>query len=590
MNKLFKGIALACMTCCLTTSCIDKELYTFNEDKRFNYESLENFREVMVENQDDDAFVSVFFEDPVNEEGTISATPYACGRGRFRTKLEVPKHVEKLYVLRNGLLETYPVGDVVLKVTRASSYAPGELDLVVRAVRSTYLPAARFNVRNSDLYKCCDLYIGPDAEHMADKIESFDVTFVDLDDGGLGGAITGNIFMYLYPADKRTTLTPQDCIFFGTSDDAGCTTFEKHVTHSSYKLAEVPFDKLVKVGKDVANKKTGYSNGVSADLMHKDYGIWPIFHSKRKQHDELTFTLSNKYEGYNMGFLYIGGQNLRFSTPALNIGYEGPSDKQFANYKGNYIGYTLKYADTNESFTINQNVSNGFIQQFELNGKVYNVLGMDNQYPYNNASYYDGDYDDMSILITTTPIYLKPVEEVTVPNTEPYTFQQGYYMFEDNYPEMGDYDFNDVIVQYDWRYYPQSQKNYIVCGIVAKGCILNNEFGFRTEDGYHPVINDIYGFYNVDDQLVDKNSFTSVNFEIDGVKEEITPYIYNGKGYACKTTQGRWEYPYVLEIPFVKKQDFRWMMEGYPISEGYGDITKDGWYMKIKNESVVVKR
>lgn len=578
----------------LYTSCIDKDLYLYNngEEKGFNYESMENFRSITVSNDDDNSYVSVFYEHPWNdEEGAIVSTPYATGRNQFTMKLEVPTHVEKLYILKNGELLIYPVTDIHLTSTRASSYTTDELNNVVNVVRSTYLPAARFNVRNSDLYKCCDLYIGPDAEHMNEKVDSYDMTFVSLDDGGLTNAITGNIFMYLYPSEKRETLTPEDCIFYGTTDKEGCTTSDKHFTSSTYQLAEVPFDKLVAIGKNVAAKKTGYSNGVTADLMYKDFGIWPLFYSRRKKtYDELNFSLSTEFEGYNMGFCYIGGQNLRFSTPALNIGYEGPADKQYANYKGNYIGYKLVYADTKEEFIVNQNVSNGFIQHFELNGKTYNLLGMDNQYPFNNTSFYDGDYDDMSILITSNPKYLKPVEEVSVPNTEPYIFQQGYYLFEDNFPEKGDYDFNDVIIQYDWRHYPQSKKNYIVCGVAAKGCSMKNTFGFRVNGVYKKVINDITGYYNVSDETIDKAPIKTIVYEVEGAKEDITPFLYNGKGYVCKTLQGSNEYPYVLDIPYSNGHSFKWMKEGNPITTGYYDIISDGWYTKIKDISKVIIR
>ncbi len=62
---------------------------------------------------------------------------------------------------------------------------------------------------------------------------------------------------------------------------------------------------------------------------------------------------------------------------------------------------------------------------------------------------YDGDYNDMLCLIETNPITIEPEEPITPPSVTEYSTKKGYYLlFEDNYPYQGDFDFNDVVIEY----------------------------------------------------------------------------------------------------------------------------------------------
>lgn len=593
----------------VVTSCVDKDKYTPSKDEQVvDYEVFENFSSINITNYDPTAFVSVYFENPYdssNPDDAITATSYASGRGEFSITLDVPTHVETIYVINNGVLQQYPVEDITLKsvTTRAQSFSDAELNALVTEVRSKYFPSAKYNVRYHDLYTCCDLYLGPDAEHQSESVEDIDMSFVYLDDGHRGtGKLTGNMFIYLYPTAKMNDLKPEDCVFFGAADDAKCTTFNNHIVQPTLHLQEMPFASLKDIGRKVSVKSSGYDAKAEADRIYKDYGVWPIFYSKNPDFNELKFSLStlmggkflpNDEETWNMGFLYIGGQNLRFTTPALNIGYEGSSDKQFAKYKagpGNYLGYKVDYGAGEEPFTIDQPVSNGFIHHVSLNGKEYNVLGMENQYPYNKPDYYDGDYDDMMMIIVSNPTYIKPIHEIPVPNTEPSTFRQGFYLFEDNFPEEGDYDFNDVVVQYSWRNYPTTNLNYISCAVVAKGCSYSNSFGFNVDGTYENLIDRISGFYNVSGGIINTAESRNYTLEVTAPKDKITPFLYNGRGYACKTKQGSARFPYVLDVPYSTGHDFCWMIENHPITEAYRNITANGWYNNAYDTTYLMKR
>lgn len=592
-------------------SCGDKDLYTPPTPEpvtETDYTPFENFRTISITNRDAGTFVAVYYENPLGQENAddaITATAYASGRGTFSTKLDVPSHVTELYVMVNGAVERHPVGDIVLEKgrTKAQSFSDDELNALVAEVRSKYFPSMKYNVRYDDLYTCCDLYLGPDAEHRTETIDDIEMSLVYLDDGHKGmGNLTGNMFIYLYPTARMNELTPEDCIFFGAADDARRTTFNEHIVHPTLHLQEMPFASLKDIGRKVSVKATGYSGKAEADRIYKDYGVWPIFYTKNPDFNELRFSLSTLMDGkflpgtegtWNMGFLYIGGQNLRFTTPALNIGYEGSADKQYAKYEagaGNYLGYRIDYGSGESPFVIDRNVSNGFVHHVSLNGKAYNVLGMENQYPYNKPDYYDGDYDDMMMIIVTNPSYIKPIGEIPVPDTEPSTFRQGYYLFEDNFPELGDYDFNDVIVQYSWRNYPNSGKNHITCGVVAKGCSNTNAFGFQVDGRYDTVISGITGYQNVGGGVINTADVRSFTYDVTAAREDVTPFLFNGKAYASKTKQGLAPYPYVLDVPYTDGQAFRWMIEKHPITDGYHDITSAGWYNRIKDETQVMSR
>lgn len=80
------------------------------------------------------------------------------------------------------------------------------------------------------------------------------------------------------------------------------------------------------------------------------------------------------------------------------------------------------------------------------NGKKYNVISMED---WNANNLKDPDYNDVAFIISSDP-----VEAIEVPiapdpgerkGTEKY---QGLLGFEDNWPEQGDYDMNDVIIKY----------------------------------------------------------------------------------------------------------------------------------------------
>lgn len=624
----------------------------------YNYSQYENFRSITVSNPSDDHYLSVYYDQPFSEEGGVRAKAYLGGKGPFSMKLNVPSHVKQLYVVDNGVLTVQPVGDLEVGAkTRGLEYSQGELDALYAHVKSTYLPTAKYNVTGDDLFKCTDIRLERDGNHGDQDLAAFNISLIDLMDKTWSGNtytgekknFIGNLFAYVYPKDKQHHLTLDDCIFFGSNPDgyASGTKFSTHMdaVHNEMGLAEaskkicplkqISTATLRAMGEDVRSS----NKSLTADQINSKYNVWPLLNAQIKNRPHIVISLPvghtdlfpNGCEGYNLGFVYLGGQNLRFTTPALNIGFPGPADNKYGTYaeKGNYLGYVLDYknAQYNDNelnihygpnvndgkFVLDRHVANGFIWHFKYTydgvEREYDVLGMDNQYPFNQQTFYDADYADYKVLISTDPEYLKPVEEILRPVHTAFTLEEGYYLFEDTYPDEGDYDYNDVIVQYEWRHYPEENKNdgglnRVNCTLEGYACAYTNTFGFINthEDAaqtHHPLFTGIHGMMNVTRtpsyiDLEDDNTI-DIEYEFVGDKDYIYPYLHNGRGDVYEQQGGNYEKPFVLKVPEVldaAEHEFRWTIEGARLEDAYKSITGNGWYLpdNIKDESKLMKR
>ena len=629
--------------------------YTLDISSLYNYSQYENFRAITVNNPCDDHYVSIYYDQPFSEEGGVCAKEYLGGKGPFTMTLNVPSHVKQLYVVDNGVLTVHPVGDLVVgATTRGLEYTSDELTALYNHVTTEYLPTAKYNVTGDDLFKCTDIRLERDGKHNDQDITAFNISLIDLmnktwSDNTYTGEkknFIGNLFAYVYPKEKQHHLTLEDCIFFG-ADPREYTTFSDHMNavHNEMGLEEdekiicplkkIPAETLKQMGEYVRSSKSS----LTADQIKTKYNVWPLLNAHIMLRPHIVISLPVEptelfpkgCEGYNLGFVYLGGQNLRFTTPALNIGFPGPADNQYGQYaeKGNYLGYELDYKnasyDNDENglhygpnvndgkFVLDRHVANGFIWHFDYtyDGKKreYDVLGMDNQYPFNKQTFYDADYADYKVLISTDPEYLKPVEELLKPIHTPFTLEEGYYLFEDTYPNEGDYDYNDVIVQYEWRYYPKDDQgnehiNRVNCTLEGYACAYTNTFGFintheDAEQKHHPIFTDIHGQMNVtrEPSFIDLEADGTRDFEYEfvGDKNYIFPYLNNGRGDVYEDQEGNYEYPFVLKVPEIldaSEHEFRWTTEGARLEDAYKSITGNGWYLRtnIKDASKLMKR
>lgn len=613
--------------------------YTPDTSYLYNYSQYENFRAITVNNPCDDHYLSIYYDQPFSDEGGVCAKEYLGGKGPFTMQLNVPSHVKQLYVVDNGVLTVHPVGDLEVGAkTRGLEYTSDELKALYDHVTSVYLPTAKYNVTGDDLFKCTDIRLEREGEDLNRDITSFNISLIDLMKNGEKKNFVGSLFAYVYPKDAQHHLkidNPDLHFFAAKLDDTE--TFAKHIEKVNNgfgraendrifcELEEISYTTLVDMGTKVSNKT--YSGGIRENKIKSDYGFWPLLYSWQYGNAHIIIQIPAKYEHYNLGFVYLGGQNLRFTTPALNIGFPGPGDNQYGQYaeKGNYLGYELDYKNAqyydeenqlisgpninDGKFVLDRHVANGFIWHFTLDGKQYDVLGMDNQYPFNKQTFYDADYADYKVLISTDPEYLKPVEELLKPIHTPFQLEEGYLLFEDTYPDEGDYDYNDVIVQYEWRHYPKENEsegglNRVNCTLEGYACEYTNTFGFINthEDAaqkHHPLFTGIHGMMNVtrEPSFIDLEADNTIDIEYEfvGNKDYIYPYLNNGRGDVYEQQTGTYTHPFVLKVPEVLDADeheFRWTIEGARLEDAYKSITGSGWYLpdNIKDESKLMKR
>lgn len=457
------------------------------------------------------------------------------------------------------------VGDIRLSVSPAKSPAVRAADVnrvseqVLTAVNSIYFPESTNNVRGEDLFKCTDLVVTETQTTAA--FEKADVWLTFLGDGGSRqGQLYGKLWFYTYETSRKGSLTRGDCTFYGVKNG---------------KVVPVDYADIQSGRNCMFDTKAEIVSGISS---YKRY-------------------LLGRFEkGLSIGFAYSGNSVVQFTTPELNA---------------KVSDYTLRYGDKSGSFRIvDKHLANGFVRHIRVGDFEGNVLGMENR-SVTESTKYDGDYNDMLCLIETNPVAIEPEEEIGKGDTgtsgagnidkKEYRVTAGIYLFEDNYPYTGDFDFNDAVVEYCITdYYKSSNKaKQVAVRVLATGAQYDNEFGFKTVGGsFSPFLDHLNGYRNVyagqDFQPVGE----TVSHTLYG---DIMPYLNNGKGYIYQSTVHTKDYPYVLEIPLSDPDDaawrFEWPQEMRSIDECYyflhdaagGPRAKD-WYRRPRPNAPVYRR
>lgn len=265
--------------------------------------------------------------------------------------------------------------------------------------------------------------------------------------------------------------------------------------------------------------------------------------------------------GQKIGFIYTG-------DPQMSVKYSTPSR--------NREGRTF-----------------GLIREIVFEGKTFSVLGMENRGWYDHNTYYqpDWDYNDILCLVESTPV-IHPMNEIPVPPTEPsYTTEYGLYLFEDNCPYEGDYDFNDVVVKYKFVKYFEENYTEAEFEPLAIGASYTNSLLVNGAT----LISDLSGFYNVNANGPTK-SFDRLKTRLNTT--DITVQLNNGKTLIGLETFNphSTKYPFALNIPDTT---FRWCREMNRIDNAYnlyntwvengcGEIGND-WYKTefISDETAV---
>ncbi|MDD2961945.1 MAG: LruC domain-containing protein [Muribaculaceae bacterium] len=553
-NSAFKIVILGIISF-LLASCVEKSPTGYNESygNEDYINSFKNTNEITfkVESETPGKVYSVFYKYPYSE-GDLVETPFLTAKTPISVKLIIPKDVTTLYVLSDGEITEHKVasGDFILTANR-SSHDFNDLATIAAYVNSTVFPEQSNNIKGEDLYKCTDLVISEsEASGYFEEAEAW-ITY--LSDGGFSNSNQhGKLWFYTYDSAKRENLTVDDCTFYGLDADGN----KEQISYS-----------------DINSSNSKY-----------------VFYSSEENKNVKNGVYTKKYlgkfhKGLNIGFVFKSeNERAQFTTPSLNLS-EG-------NYK--YIGTKFNYKNNQGSFTPIKSVSNGFIYHLITDDFQVNVLGMENRST--NHKSYDGDYNDMLCIIESNPIYIKPVEEIFPPKLEEYSVEKGLYLFEDNYPSQGDFDFNDLVVAYDITSFinGSSEKGVRVkTTLLAYGSAFDNEFGFKYGEEYFPIFKNIKGHANVNDKNFDANYEKTVETDFPA-NAIIKPYLNNGVHYITSSDKNTEDYPYVLVIPSANNASstFRWCLENKNISDAYNFASPrtNDWYLTPKDESLVIKR
>lgn len=558
---------------CLMSSCKDREDWVngnTEEPGGKDYAAqFSNYSEIKlnITSQFADVVYSVYYGYPY-EEGSLVKDPYMVGKTPIAVSMKIPKDIEKLYILGNGKMIESDVKDITINDDTPDSRSGGSRSsdisaAALAAVHSTF-PEKNYNFGGTDLYKCTDLEIA--ATESTGDFNEAEIWITYVSDGGFSKGTFpqyGKLWFYTYPTEKIDNLTVADCTFYGRNGSS---------------IVKVDYNSIFK--KSSSNNRNSDENPIFASWVEQP---------KAKNGEYTRVSLGVFPKGVNVGFMFRGSdERPQFTTPTLNLSldathYQGVLSIDAPNKDHDYIG---KKAN---GFEVTQQIANGFICHINEEGFEANVLGMENR----TVGYrtYDGDYNDMLCLIESNPVALKPLDPVTPPEVDDYTVEKGYYLFEDNYPETGDFDFNDVVVEYNIITYTKTayQTKQVSAKLLAYGCNYANEFGFKVEGGdYVPFLTGIKGYKNVSgDNTVDETSSQLVTKSLNG---HIKCYLNNGKGYIFDTNYNTGDFPYVLDIPISDGAPFRWCVEGKRMDDAYKFKERvEGWYVMPKDENLVVK-
>lgn len=547
----------------VAVSCIEKHLDNGYVSREY-VESFSNRKTVSVSIQSENPgeFYALYYDFPY-DEGSLCRQPVLTGFTPITTTLELPLDVEKIYVLSQGTLSAYDAGNLTIIPSRSRAFDTNSVSAsVLTAINSIHFPETTNNVRGEDLFRCTDLKI---AETPAtEPFETAEVWLTFLGDGGCRQSdLWGRLWFYTYPVEKLPSLTFADCTFYGVRNG---------------EVVEISYN-------DVKAKRD-----------------WVFFTKEEFNQNAASykrFKLGEFSKGVNIGFVYVGNSlvgndGFRFTTPQLNPRIQN---------------YTLVYQDNKQKFVITDKyLANGFICHISTGDFQGNVLGMENRLV-TEGTKYDGDYNDMLCLIESNPKALEPSEEVETGNSGSQNPEEevackttsGIYIFEDNYPSPGDFDFNDAVIRYEIKDYYQSKNRakQVTAQALAKGAGMKNKFGFRNSGKFSSLLGDLGGYVNVYPHQTYEVFCEPVTQTLYG---DVEPYLQNGSDYYIYLSNfNTTSFPCVMEIPLSDPDDtswqFLWPQESESIDDCYYFLTgPDGgarakdWYRHPKNPELLYQR
>ncbi len=607
--SLFGGLISACSS----TDDVNVTPNTNNEVNKEYAQGFSTFKEIKVniKSTTTGACYSIYYEYPYGEGGSIVKAPFLIAKTPISTELNIPKDVDKLYIVGEGNLIEKNVADLDLSLKptyRAMSSAsrlngyPDDLDGQI----STFFSESMHNVQGGDLYTNLDLkktYKGSDEATLYDSVE---VKLTYLGDGGIAiksntetstekrqWPVFGKIWAYTYPVNATMDANLiNNVVFYGLYN--GKLVKLDSPADRAYILSDANAERTVADGQNVGKYLLWSGDAYKNNLHYLSNGDLDKSATIEKPGDvgQVTVKLPVKENGQQLavGFIYKSNSGdytplKRFSTPCLNA-YRGPTT------------VFSKLPPFSPETVINAPITHVIIQNFVSTEDPFynvNVLGAENR-AYDHPAC-DFDYNDMLVLVESHADF-KPCCKVVQEQIPNVTCTSGTLTFEDNYPAHGDFDFNDVVVRYlYYNFYDRTddKKNFVQAKLFAYGCDFTNEFGFRNGTTYIPFFKNIKGYFNVNSKTVDTLNVKIAENYFGG--NEFIPYLRNENtdnlgNPITKDTYNTADYPYVLDIADKTCQTipYRWCLEKKPIDSAYFDIISAGWYNNIKDATLIVDR
>lgn len=514
--------SLLLLTLVLFTACQEKDLYEPVEPKEQKDFNL--FDQITVSsNLPTNTACLLFTSFPYNDEGDLIEEPVMVAYAPFNKEIRIPKAVSKLYTYVNGTV---------------TEHARGDINLTTGAVTRTanFTPAENGTTKDPNDFEWTQL-----SEAFITKIYSY---YPETQKNVTGDDLTVCTDLYAPEGTKRTYTNEKGEVIKETWGStkvwityvgAGGTSFTGNLWYYTYKVDEnkVPITPLAEIN----------TNKVQIFSKAHDKNVAPDDGTGKRVY------LGEFEPGTRIGFIYQGNTTEKYSTPYYN--------KQ----------------NGKEEHTC------GIIRTWEYEGREFATIGMENKL----ASEYkcDHDFNDMICLIEANPICVENKLDPPTPTPENINWK-GYWLFEDNYPEQGDYDFNDLVVKYAIT--EMTDGAIIDLMFLARGANFNNSFGVNGTI----YMRDLKGYENVRaDEGKVETKVQQIRLE---KASEYIPMLNNGTHeFNLKTfNELNTDFPCVLEIPVTNDSKFQWCLESIRIDDAYprykawvdsGCTEETDWYL-----------
>ena len=490
-----------------------KEADFYEEPQENERKDFSLFNEITVKsNLAPNTYCLVFTSYPY-KNGDLVGEPVLTAYAPFQERINIPKNVEKLYVYTNGLLREYANEDITLNPST------GNVPFSRAESGETQQPGDHTWISLSDAFVTAIYDYYPEANPNIQGEDLKISTDLVAPDGQKSVTVKDGVTIIEEWGKTRVWIT-----YVGN----GGSNFAGDLWYYTYRVNEnkVPVTPLSEIENNLVQIFNRAAPGNKAPLDGTGKRVY----------------LGEFEPGTRIGFKYFGNATLngqpypKYSTPYYNNAAYGHLSRQ-------------------------NNATCGVIRSWEYNGSTYATLGMENRLP--SESSWDDDFNDMICLIEADPLFVE--NRIDPPKPNPITIKwKGYWLFEDNYPRAGDYDFNDLVVKYAITE-TKGKPTIIDLQFVAKGANFNNSFGINGKIYYE----NLNGYMNVYESMEAEEPITK-QITLD-YATKYTPMLFNGTHSFDLNSyyENEEDFPCVLSIPITEDSKFLWCLETTPIDVAY---------------------